>query len=248
MGQTDWNSPLSHAAQPGASAAVPPGLPAAREGDRERRAATGRPAAVGALVVRRAGRQPRHRPASDRGARRRRPGREPRARLVRDRRRAGRAREHADEPVGAGPLARARGQRARARRARCGRRRSTRRRRSGSRPAPSCSSSGACGCSTGCRSRSTSTGCRCGSRPSWPSWTSPAPRCTRRSTAPATRPRARTTSSRPAAPRRPRPSSSDWRSARRSCLRRRSRSARTAGSWTSVRLCIAPTATGFRRR
>ena len=73
--------------------------------------------------------------------------------------------EHADEPVGARPLARARGQRARARASMCGRRRSTRRRRSGSRPAPSCSSSGACGCSTACRSRSTSTGCRCGSLP-----------------------------------------------------------------------------------
>src|SRR3954453_10148109 len=47
---------------------------------------------------------------------------------------------------------------------------------------------------------------------------SPAPRCTRRSTAPATRSRVRTTIWRPASPTRPRPSSSDWRSARRSCL------------------------------
>ena len=112
-----------------------------------------------------------------------------------------RAAEHADEPVRA-RRARAGSTRARAcssaeRPPRDHRRgRGVRR----SRPAPSCSSCAGCGCSTACRSRSTTTGCRCASLPErTPTWTSARPRCTRRSTAPATRPAARTTSSRPAA-------------------------------------------------
>ena len=56
--------------------------------------------------MRRAGRQPRDRAAGDRGARGRRPDRGTRARIARPRRRAGRAAQHADEPVRAGPLAR----------------------------------------------------------------------------------------------------------------------------------------------
>jgi hypothetical protein len=56
--------------------------------------------------VRRAGGQPRHRASRDRGARPRRPGRSARARVLRDRRGAGRAAQHADEPVRARPIAR----------------------------------------------------------------------------------------------------------------------------------------------
>jgi len=56
--------------------------------------------------VRRAGGQPRDRAPGDRGARPRRPGRGARARVVRDRRGAGRAAQHADEPLRARPLAR----------------------------------------------------------------------------------------------------------------------------------------------
>ena len=55
-------------------------------------------------------------------------------------------------------------------------------------------------CSTGCRSRSTTTASRCASRRSSRTSTSPRPRCTTCSTAPGIRPAARTTSSRPAPP------------------------------------------------
>ena len=63
------------------------------------------------------------------------------------------------------------------------------------------------------------------------------PRSTRHSTAPATRPAARTTSSRRAERTAPRQSCSTWRRARRSCSRPRRRSPRTAGSSTSAVPC-----------
>ena len=103
-----------------------------------------------------------------------------------------------------------------------------------SRPAPSCSSCGACGCSTVCRSRSTSTGCRCGSRRSSTELDfthaslydvleragHPAARADYELEARgAEAPEAELLGLAPA---------------RRSCSRRQSRSARTAGSWTSV--------------
>ena len=56
--------------------------------------------------MRRARGQPRHRAPRDRGARPRRPGRGARARIVRDRRGAGRAAQHAHEPLRTRPLPR----------------------------------------------------------------------------------------------------------------------------------------------
>jgi GntR family transcriptional regulator len=68
------------------------------------------------------------------------------------------------------------------------------------------------------------------------------------STARGTRPRARTTSWRRARQAGRKRSISGWRRVRRSCSRRRSRSARTGGSSISVARCTGPIATGSRRR
>ena len=247
--QRRWNSRRRHADQRGVPAALPPGLPADREGDRARRAAARRPAPVRALAVRRAGRQPRHRAARDRGARGRRARRGPRARIVRHRRRAGRAAQHADEPLRAGPLARPDGQRARARAPTSGRRRSTRPRRSAiapgaelfeleraaharraadlDRPQPGAAAA---------RARADRAGLHA------------PPRCTRRSSAPATR-RARADYELEArGADAPEAELLGLAPGRRSCSRRRSRSARTAGSSTSAAPCTAPTAIDSRRR
>ena len=99
-----------------------------------------------------------------------------------------------------GALARPRRDVPRAARARSAPPRSTRPTRSASPPAPSCSSSSGCACSTGCRSRSTSTACRCGSCPARRSSTSRRASLYDALEAPATRPRAPTTSWRRAPP------------------------------------------------
>jgi len=108
-GAPRWNSRVRHAHHGRRPAAVPPGLQGDRAGDRARRAGRRRPPALRAVVLRRARGQPRHRAPRDRGAGGRRPRRGTRARHVRPRRRPGRAAEHADEPLGARPLARAGG-------------------------------------------------------------------------------------------------------------------------------------------
>ena len=234
---------------PGLPAALSPGLPGDREGDRERAAAAGRPAALRALAVRRAGRQPRHRAAGDRGARRRRPRRGPRARLVRHRRRARRAAQHADEPVGAGPLARPGGERARARAPRSGPRRIDEAEAFGIAPGAELFELRRLRMLDGLPISldHNRVPLRLVPGAGRPGLHAPR-RSTTRWSARATRSRAPTTSSRPAARTRPRPSCWDWRRVRRSCSRRRSRSARTAGSSTSAVPCTAPIATGSRRR
>ena len=154
-----WNSRAANADQRGVPAALSPGLPRDREGDRERRPAARRPPArpsAGCATSWASAAPPcgaRSRSWSPTASSRRRG----RGSFVTGEALA----EPPNTLMSLSELGRSRGLDASARvlgRATCAPRRSTRPRRSASPPAPSCSSSSGCACSTACRSRSTTTG------------------------------------------------------------------------------------------
>ena len=218
-----WNSRSLHAPAPCVPAALSPRVPADRGGDRERRVAPGRAAALRAMasatssgVSRATVRRALEELVADGLVETRGPG------VVRGGRGARGASERADEPVGARPLARPDrvGPRARARGPagddRRGRGLPDRARRRAARPPARCA------CSTACRSRWTTTGCRCASCPTPRTSTSHRPRCTTRSSAMATRPPAPTTRSRRGRRRTARRRCWGWSPARRCSSRRRS--------------------------